>query len=108
MKVVILAGGMGTRLAEHTDVRPKPMVEVGGHPLLWHLMKYFSTFGHREFIVALGYRGEFIKRWFLDYHALSGSKTLDLKTGKVTSYSDEGAEDWKLHLMDTGVDTMTG
>ena len=107
-KVVILAGGMGTRLAEHTEIRPKPMVEVGGKPMLWHLMKYYAHFGHREFVVALGYRGDFIKKWFFDYHALSGSKTVELRSGKVTTHSEEGAEDWLVHLMDTGLETMTG
>jgi glucose-1-phosphate cytidylyltransferase len=107
-RVVILAGGMGTRLAEQTEVRPKPMVEVGGRPLLWHLMKSYSHFGFREFVVALGYKGDVIKRYFLDYHALSGSKTVRLRDGNVSPLSDEGTEDWVVHLVDTGVDTMTG
>jgi glucose-1-phosphate cytidylyltransferase len=108
MKVVVLAGGMGTRLAEHTEVRPKPMVEVGGRPLLWHIMKYYARYQHDEFVVALGYRGGDIKRWFLDYHQLTGSKSIDLQTGKVSAHSDERAEAWQVHLMDTGLSTMTG
>lgn len=108
MKVVLLAGGMGTRLAEQTEVRPKPMVEVGGRPLLWHLMKIFASQGFHEFVVALGYRGDFIKRWFLEYHALSGSKTVRLKDGTVTTHAGEDHDDWTVHLMDTGATTMTG
>ena len=107
-KVVILAGGMGTRLAEHTEVRPKPMVEVGGRPLLWHLMKHFASFGFHEFVVALGYKGDFIKRWSLEYHALAGSKTVRLKDGAVTSHDTDAHDDWTVHLMDTGESTMTG
>ena len=107
-KVVILAGGLGTRLTEETEVRPKPMVEVGGRPLLWHLMKMYGSFGCHEFVVALGYKGDFIKRWFLDYVALSGSKTLHLKDGHITSHGREEHEDWTVHLMDTGPSTMTG
>jgi glucose-1-phosphate cytidylyltransferase len=84
------------------------MVEIGGRPILWHLMKYYACFDIREFVVALGYRGEAIKRWFLEYSALSGSKTVKLATGEVKSHSQEGAEDWTVHLMDTGLDTMTG
>ncbi|CAC49037.1 putative glucose-1-phosphate cytidyltransferase,probably incomplete due to sequencing artefact or chromosomal point mutation protein (plasmid) [Sinorhizobium meliloti 1021] len=73
MKVGILAGGFGTRLAEETEVRPKPMVEIGGMPILWHIMMHYSHFGHREFAIALGYKGEYIKRWFSDYIALNGT-----------------------------------
>jgi glucose-1-phosphate cytidylyltransferase len=107
-KVVLLAGGMGTRLSEHTDVRPKPMVEVGGRPLIWHLMKHYAHFGFDEFVVALGYKGDFIKKWFLDYHALSGSKTVSLADGAVTSHARDQHESWTVHLMETGVSTMTG
>ena len=107
-KVVILAGGMGTRLMEETVVRPKPMVEVGGLPIIWHLMKHYASFGVHEFVLALGYKGDFIKRWFLDYHALSGSKTLHMKDDTVQSHGRQDHEDWLVHLMETGPSTMTG
>jgi glucose-1-phosphate cytidylyltransferase len=107
MKVVILAGGLGTRLAEETEVKPKPMVEVGDHPILWHIMKHYSHHKFDEFFVALGYRGEVIKRFFLDYYTLQGSITIDIPTGGVRRH-DRECEDWKVHLIDTGQQTMTG
>jgi glucose-1-phosphate cytidylyltransferase len=107
MKVVILAGGLGTRLAEETEVRPKPMVEIGGRPILWHIMKHFAAYGHNEFVLALGYKGEMVKRYFLDYALLRGSMTVDLASGGVDVH-DRECEDWRVHLMDTGADTMTG
>jgi glucose-1-phosphate cytidylyltransferase len=107
MKVVILAGGLGTRLAEETEVKPKPMVEVGDHPILWHIMKHYGHYKFDEFFVALGYRGEVIKRFFLDYYTLQGSITIDIPTGGVRRH-DRECEDWKVHLMDTGLQTMTG
>ena len=107
MKVVILAGGVGSRLAEETEVRPKPMVEIGGHPILWHIMKHYSHHGFNEFVLALGYKGEEIKRYFLDYQSLSGSMTLDLANGKVETHS-RACEQWRLHLIDTGTETSTG
>ena len=107
MKIVILAGGAGTRLAEETTVRPKPLVEVGGHPVLWHIMKHYGHYGFSEFYVALGYRGEAVKRFFLDYFNLSGSMTIDLSCGKVET-RDQECENWMVHLMDTGADTQTG
>ena len=107
-KVVILAGGLGTRLSEETEVRPKPMVEVGGHPLLWHVMKHYASFGFHEFVIALGYKGDYIKRWFLDYHTLAGNKTVRLKDGHVTTHEGDGHDDWTVHLIDTGASTMTG
>ena len=107
MKVVILAGGLGTRLSEETEVRPKPMVEVGGRPILWHIMKYYSHFGFTEFYLALGYKGEVIKNYFLNYHTLSRSLTIDLATG-TTSWLDGKSEKWVVHLMDTGLQTQTG
>ena len=82
MKAVILAGGLGTRLAEETEIKPKPMIEIGGHPMLWHIMKHYSHHGVNEFFIALGYRGEIIKRYFLDYSSLSGSMTVDLSRGR--------------------------
>jgi glucose-1-phosphate cytidylyltransferase len=107
MKVILLAGGLGTRLAEETEIRPKPMVEIGGKPILWHIMKHYSHYGHKEFYVALGYKGEYIKRYFLDYLSLNGSMSIDMTSGKVESNNRE-SEDWVIHLIDTGTDTPTG
>jgi glucose-1-phosphate cytidylyltransferase len=107
MKVVILAGGLGTRLAEETEVKPKPMVEIGGQPIIWHIMKHYAHYGFKEFFIALGYRGEIIKRYFLDYYNLKGSMTIDLSSGNVQVYERE-CEDWIVHLIDTGNETNTG
>ena len=107
MKVAILAGGLGTRLAEETETKPKPMVTVGEHPILWHIMKHYASFGMRDFCVALGYKGAEIKRYFLEYGDLEGSLTLSLKDQRRVIHEQHG-EDWNLHLMDTGMDTMTG
>ena len=107
MKVVILAGGLGSRLAEETELKPKPMVEIGKEPILWHIMKHYSHYGFKEFFIALGYKGEFIKRYFLDYQTLSGSMTIDLTVGKVRRYGAT-CEDWVIHLIDTGMETSTG
>jgi glucose-1-phosphate cytidylyltransferase len=107
MKVVILAGGLGTRLAEETEIKPKPMVEVGDHPILWHIMKHYSHHEFDEFYVALGYRGDVIKRFFLDYYTLQGNMTIDIPTGGVRRH-DRECEDWKVHLIDTGLHTLTG
>ncbi len=107
MKVAILAGGMGTRLAEETEVRPKPMVEIGGRPILWHIMKYYAHFGLREFVVALGYKGECIKRYMADYASLSGNLRMDLRRGAL--HRDAGdVEDWEVALVETGSLTATG
>jgi len=107
MKVVILAGGYGTRLSEETVVKPKPMVEVAGKPILWHIMKHYAHHGFKEFVIALGYKGEVIKRYFLDYYALNSDITIDLSTGDLkTRY--EKRDDWIVHLIDTGLDTLTG
>lgn len=107
MKVVILAGGFGTRLAEETEIKPKPMVEIGGRPILWHIMKHYAHHDFNEFFIALGHRGEIIKRFFLDYCSLSGSMTLDLSKGVVDT-QDSDCEDWVVHLKDTGQETNTG
>jgi glucose-1-phosphate cytidylyltransferase len=107
VKTVILAGGLGTRLEEETGRLPKPMVEVGGHPLLWHIMKHFSHHGLREFYVALGYKGDVVKRYFLHYHALSGDFTIDVANGAVRAHGS-ASDDWRVHLMDTGQSTNTG
>jgi glucose-1-phosphate cytidylyltransferase len=107
MKVVILAGGLGTRLSEETDVRPKPMVDIGGRPILWHILKLYEHHGFKEFVIALGYKGEAIKRYFLDYRLLGGHLTVELASGAVTAHGGE-TEDWRVHLIDTGVATQTG
>ncbi len=107
MKVAILAGGYGTRLAEETEIRPKPMVEIGGMPILWHIMRHYDHYGFKEFIIALGYKGEYIKRYMLDYYALQSNLTVNLKTGEVAM--DGGyAPEWTVHLIDTGIPTQTG
>ncbi|MGB7537221.1 MAG: glucose-1-phosphate cytidylyltransferase [Anaerolineales bacterium] len=107
MKVVILAGGVGTRLTEETEVRPKPMVEIGGKPILWHILRHYYHFGFKDFILALGYRGEDIKRYFWDYYQLSGNMAFDFAAKQVHE-TREHHEDWKIQLVDTGLDTMTG
>lgn len=107
MKTVILAGGLGTRLAEETEAKPKPMVEIGGYPILWHIMKHYSHYGFKEFIIALGYKGEVIKRFFLDYYTCSGNISIDFSTHEVKTHSKD-CEDWVVHLKDTGQDTYTG
>ena len=107
MKVVILAGGLGTRLAEETEVKPKPMVEIGGYPILWHIMKHYAHFGFKEFYIALGYKGEAIKRFFLDYYTCNGNITIDFSTGEVKTHTKD-CEDWIVHLKDTGEETNTG
>ncbi len=107
LKVAILAGGQGTRLAEETEVRPKPMVEIGGRPILWHIMKHYSHYGFKEFIVALGYKGEYIKRWARDHFSLGGDLTVHTGTGQLVAH--QGSEnDWIIHLVETGMRTQTG
>ncbi|GHF37096.1 glucose-1-phosphate cytidylyltransferase [Deinococcus metalli] len=107
MKAVILAGGMGTRLAEETAIRPKPMVEIGGKPILWHIMNIYAAHGVDEFIIALGYRGEVIKEYFLNFYAINNDISVDLATGTTTIHHGKQPH-WKVHLVDTGVNTMTG
>ena len=107
MKVVILCGGLGTRLSEETSVKPKPMVEIGGRPILWHIMKNYERHGLKDFMLALGYKGEVIKDYFLNYHARLSDLTVHLKTGQI-DYSNPTAEDWRVSLIDTGATTMTG
>src|SRR6201984_1123371 len=108
MKVAILAGGMGTRLAEETEQRPKPMVEIGGKPILWHIMKYYSSYGSNEFIIALGYKKEAIVRYFLDLHYYSSDLTIRTSDGSVTVHGRKRDPDWIVHLVDTGPLTDTG
>lgn len=106
--VILLAGGLGTRLREETEVRPKPMVEIGGHPILWHIMKSYAAQGFDEFVVCLGYRGDVIKDFFLNYRARQGGVSIDLATGKFEMHEPEARESWKVHLLETGLETMTG
>ena len=107
VKVVILAGGQGTRLAEETDVRPKPMVEVGGRPLLWHIMKHYASQGFGEFVVALGYKGDDIKKYFADYLSLNGDLTVRLGERTIERREPE-PDPWTVHLVDTGLQAGTG
>lgn len=107
MKVVILAGGFGTRLSEYTKLIPKPMVEIGGKPILWHIMRHYARFGYKDFVVALGYKGEVIKNYFLQYYALNTDFTIDLGSNTV-SYLRERPLDWKVTLVDTGAASLTG
>jgi glucose-1-phosphate cytidylyltransferase len=107
MKVVILAGGTGTRLSEETVLKPKPMVEIGNRPILWHIMRHYSHHGFNEFLIALGYKGDVIKKYFLDFYSMSNDLTIDTKTGDVRQH-DGIRPDWKIHLIDTGAETMTG
>ncbi len=107
MKVAILAGGTGTRLAEETDVKPKPMVEIGGKPILWHIMMHYSHYGYNEFVVALGYKGEYIKKYMLDYSSLQCNLTVTIRDGKVIRQGNNHP-DWTVELIDTGIDTNTG
>src|SRR5262245_13752954 len=107
MRAVLLAGGLGTRLAEETEVRPKPMVEIGGRPILWHIMSHFATYRITEFVVALGYKSEVVKRFFIEYTRYLGSLSVNLTHGEVTHLEETGI-DWTVHLIDTGLSTNTG
>ncbi|NOZ26377.1 MAG: glucose-1-phosphate cytidylyltransferase [Nitrospirae bacterium] len=107
MKVVILAGGLGTRLSEETIIKPKPMVEIGGKPILWHIMKIYSHYGFKDFIICLGYKGYMIKEYFANYFLHQSDVTIDLKRNSMEVH-DSKAEAWKITLVDTGLNTMTG
>ncbi|MBL8551585.1 MAG: glucose-1-phosphate cytidylyltransferase [Hyphomonadaceae bacterium] len=107
MKVVIFAGGLGTRLSEETAIRPKPMVEIGGKPILWHIMKIFAAYGHTDFIVLGGYKVDTIRSWLLNYSRLSSDFTVDLASGGIV-WQRTQAEPWKVTVLDTGLETMTG
>jgi glucose-1-phosphate cytidylyltransferase len=107
MKVIILAGGYGTRLSEHTDIIPKPMVNIGGKPILWHIMKSYAHFGYRDFNLALGYKAEVIKEYFLNYRSLNSDFSVNLSNGEVNPHVIEDI-DWRVTLINTGIDSMTG
>lgn len=107
MKVAILAGGVGSRLSEETQTKPKPLVEIGGRPILWHILMHYASYGHHEFVIALGYKGELIKRYMLDYCALESNLTVSLRMGSVKRH-DSPQPDWTVDLIDTGVATLTG
>jgi glucose-1-phosphate cytidylyltransferase len=113
MKVAILAGGLGSRLAEETEIKPKPMVEVGGRPILWHIMKHYGFFGYEDFVIALGYKGEVIKRYMVEYASLHGDVTVSMRDGQVTKSPNGNGngsqpDDWTVAMIDTGQDTATG
>lgn len=107
MKVVILAGGYGTRLSEETDIKPKPMVEIGDKPILWHILKFYSSYGFNDFIICLGYKGQFIKNYFLNYLYNSNDLKINIEN-KTTNILSNNCEPWKISLIDTGIDSMTG
>jgi glucose-1-phosphate cytidylyltransferase len=107
LKVALLAGGVGTRLVEETEVRPKPMVEIGGRPILWHIMMHYSHYGFKDFVIALGYKGEVIKKYMVDYSSLNSNLTVDLKRGEVRRHQGNH-QDWTVDLIDTGITTLTG
>lgn len=107
MKVGILAGGYGTRLAEETEIKPKPMVEIGGRPILWHIMMIYAHYGYKNFVIALGYKGEYIKKYMVDYCSLQSNLTVSLRNGEVKVHG-EHQQDWEVELIETGMKTMTG
>ena len=107
MKVIILAGGLGTRLAEFTGTIPKPMVPIGGRPILWHVMQRYASFGHKDFYIAVGYKAEVIKDYFIHYRTLNVDFTVDLGTGKIQPHQENNL-DWRVTVVDTGTDSMTG
>ncbi len=107
MKVLLLAGGFGTRLSEETDIRPKPMVEIGGKPILWHIMKTYSKYGYNDFVVLLGYKGYYIKEYFANYFLHQSDVTIDMSNGSMEVHNNS-SEPWKVTLLDTGLDSMTG
>lgn len=108
MKTIILAGGLGTRLSEYTDIKPKPMVEIGGQPILWHIMNVYAHYGYDDFIIALGYKGEVIKEYFSNYYSLKSDFTVDLANGNIEYYQKKDTVNWNVTLVDTGLGSMTG
>ena len=107
MKVLILAGGFGTRLSEETDIKPKPMIEIGSSPILWHIMKMYSHYGFNDFVILLGYKGYFIKEYFANYYLHQSDVTFDMSKGKMEVHNNS-SEPWKVTLLDTGISSMTG
>ncbi|MFQ5630555.1 MAG: glucose-1-phosphate cytidylyltransferase [bacterium] len=107
MKVAILAGGVGTRLTEETQIKPKPMVEIGGKPIIWHIMRHYAHYGYNEFVIALGYKGEYIKKYMVDYCSLNSNLRVNLRSGKVEKNGGY-KPDWTIDLIDTGIPTLTG
>lgn len=107
MKVILLAGGFGSRLSEYTEAIPKPMVAVGGRPIVWHIMRTYAHFGHKDFYLALGYRAEIIKEYFLHYRSMNADFSVDLTTGRMTPHQTDAA-DWRVTLVNTGLESMTG
>ncbi len=107
MKVGILAGGKGTRLSEETTLRPKPMVEIGNNPIIWHIMMHYASYGFEDFVIALGHKGEVLKKYMVDYLSLGSSMTVDFRNKKVRSH-DDYHPDWVVELIDTGMETLTG
>jgi len=107
MKVAILAGGLGTRISEETDVRPKPMVQIGGKPILWHIMKHYSFYGYNDFVILLGYKGYFIKEYFANYFLHQSDVTIDISNNRMEIHNNT-SEPWNVTLVDTGLETMTG
>lgn len=107
MKVAILAGGLGSRIAEETEIRPKPMVEIGGYPILWHIMRHYAHYGFKDFVVALGYKGDYIKKYFADYCSLGGNLLVDFSTRQIETHGDANLG-WTVNLVETGIPTNTG
>ena len=107
MKVVLLAGGYGTRMSEYTELLPKPMVKIGKYPILWHIMNFYASYGHKDFLIALGYKAEVIKEFFYKFHALNSDFSVNLGSGEIEFFNQTNV-DWKVSLMDTGMETMTG
>src|SRR5271169_2224237 len=108
MKVAILAGGLGSRLSEETELKPKPMVEIGGRPILWHIMQHYYSYGFNEFVICLGYKGENVKRYMLDYAKLTSNLTVSLRSGDVMRHGGGKKCEWTVDLIDTGLNTQTG
>lgn len=108
MKVVLLAGGFGTRISEESESKPKPMIEIGGMPILWHIMKEYSYYGFNDFIICAGYKQHYIKEWFADYFLHTSDVTFDFTQGNKVIVHDQHAEPWKVTVVDTGLNTMTG